>query len=416
MKIENQLSTDRFRNDQGAALISMLLIGTLLMVVGGSLAISTTVSGQAMMESTGETQAYYAAEAGIQRALDVLRRGNAGDPVAFSDVIGDSGFPALITDTNNDLISETPNSSTSYTVSARTVGQNGNVRTILITSTGTGPRGETKVLEVAVSRDESPAAGEGGELAAFMIANTPGNANADISVGNSNAFEITGMDRQQNGDPGYDASLTLDLPAFGVIGQDVNAVQNSFGNRSDQVTGSPSSVGAMGTAVNIPSWLENANATRSYIQNTLRPRAGTRIYNTANGESPTGFGTPSNPKVTFIDGSISINPSLMSGDGGTGSGLLVVTGDLTLNGNINFNGIIMLLGNGRLIRHGGGGGTINGGIVIAKFGTSGDFLQPVTETSGGGNSTIQRNSAWQRTALGLLEPPRTLQIRGISEQ
>ena len=78
---------------------------------------------------------------------------------------------------------------------------------------------------------------------------------------------------------------------------------------------------------------------------------------------------------TFVDGDCTL-------DGG--SGVLVVTGTLTLNGNPNFKGIILVLGDGVLIRNGGGNGDILGGITIAKFGrTSGNFESPTFHTNGG---------------------------------
>jgi hypothetical protein len=401
-------------NEQGAALITILLVGTLLMVVGGSLALTTGMTAQTTMESTGETQAYYAAEAGIQQALNVLRRGDGGDPISFSTALTDP-------DLSTWLASTSLANNTSFAINLTNYGLNGTTRTVRLTSTGTGPRGERKVIEVDISRNEAPA--DEGEYTALVIANTATNADASVEFGSSNAFTITGMDMQQDGDPNYDAALELDLPAIGVQDHDADAVLDALGSRADQVTGSPADIGVMGTSsglsgtapISTPSWLANAEATRTFLSEA-RSKAGSRVYDIDAGESPTGYGTPSNPKITFIDGDITINPSSMSGDGGTGSGLLIVTGDLTLHGNINFNGIIMVLGSGRLIRTGGGGGTINGGIVVAKFDDTGDFLTPTTETSGAGNSTIQRNSAWQRTAMSLVETAKEVQIIGVSEQ
>ena len=74
------------------------------------------------------------------------------------------------------------------------------------------------------------------------------------------------------------------------------------------------------------------------------------------------------PMFTFVDGDC----TLMSG-----SGFLVVTGTLTMRGNTNFKGSILVLGKGVLIRNGGGNGDILGGITIAAFGrTAGGFTAP----------------------------------------
>ncbi len=65
---------------------------------------------------------------------------------------------------------------------------------------------------------------------------------------------------------------------------------------------------------------------------------------------------------------------------------MIVTGNMTLNGNTKFNGIILVLGEGRIIRDGGGNGVVLGSIYIAKFarswpssenGLSHPFLAPI---------------------------------------
>jgi hypothetical protein len=95
---------------------------------------------------------------------------------------------------------------------------------------------------------------------------------------------------------------------------------------------------------------------------------------------------------TFVDGDCTLEG---------GSGVLVVTGTLNMRGNPNFNGAILVLGQGVVIRDGGGNGEIYGGITIAAFGrTSGNFTSPTFNTNGGGNSTVQYDSAALRNALG----------------
>ena len=70
-----------------------------------------------------------------------------------------------------------------------------------------------------------------------------------------------------------------------------------------------------------------------------------------------------------------------------------MTGRLTLDGNFNFNGVIMVLGQGEVYRSGGGHGNIYGAIFVAKFSRAGadtdGFGAPVFDTSGGGTSNIQ---------------------------
>ncbi|MBA3767111.1 MAG: hypothetical protein H0W99_09015 [Acidobacteria bacterium] len=60
------------RGERGAALIMTLLISTLLLTAGGALILTTSMSGTNPLGATAEMHAYYAAEAGLQSALNVL--------------------------------------------------------------------------------------------------------------------------------------------------------------------------------------------------------------------------------------------------------------------------------------------------------------------------------------------------------
>jgi hypothetical protein len=101
---------------------------------------------------------------------------------------------------------------------------------------------------------------------------------------------------------------------------------------------------------------------------------------------------------------------------GSGAGILLVTGQLTLNGNFSYNGLILAIGEGAITKSGGGGGTVNGAMFAANLyhdnpGTSGPGAYPAYTNpialgsslapgipyfgwSGGGNATIQYDSCW----------------------
>ncbi len=72
-----------------------------------------------------------------------------------------------------------------------------------------------------------------------------------------------------------------------------------------------------------------------------------------------------------------------------------------MRGNTDFKGIILVLGEGSLIRDGGGNGDILGGITIAAFGrTAGNFTSPTFLTNGGGNSNVQYDSSALKMGMG----------------
>jgi len=45
-----------------------------------------------------------------------------------------------------------------------------------------------------------------------------------------------------------------------------------------------------------------------------------------------------------------------------------------------------------------------GSILVARFGTSGDFLAPTFNSNGSGNSSIQYDSDWVRRAMAAPGP------------
>src|SRR6185436_18566546 len=102
------------KGERGAALITALLLSTLLLAAGGTLILTTALTGTNAVDSTSEMQAYYAAEAGVARTLNVLR-GNvqsnpAGTKATFRNVVSS---PTLWTATagNSVTIATTPTSS-----------------------------------------------------------------------------------------------------------------------------------------------------------------------------------------------------------------------------------------------------------------------------------------------------------------
>src|SRR5256885_11918457 len=83
--------TSRRSGERGAALITAVLLSLLLLAAGGTLILTTTMTSTTARDSTAEMQAYYAAEAGVARTLEVLR-GNvqsnpAGTHASFHNVL-----------------------------------------------------------------------------------------------------------------------------------------------------------------------------------------------------------------------------------------------------------------------------------------------------------------------------------------
>jgi hypothetical protein len=102
-------------------------------------------------------------------------------------------------------------------------------------------------------------------------------------------------------------------------------------------------------------------------------------------------------KITVINGDAKI-----SNAGGTG--ILLVTGTLELSGNLDWNGLVLVIGNGNLILSGGGNKNIYGGIYVAKTrgpaGTLATLGSPNVNYNGGGTSHLYYDSCKIAQAVG----------------
>lgn len=395
----------RRRSERGVALVSVLLISTLLLTAGGLLLLTTTMSATNTADSAAEMQAYYTAEAGLQRALNVLRSKDipagtmpAGKTVlTFRDIVlnptlnkwipfdgptiddakttlvGTNVFSVLITDPDDPetLLPKKIALNPSYQPSRMN-----------IKVTGYGPRRAKKVLNMIVARG-----GLGGFQAPATITLLGSSSVLPLkplifNTGDSGAVRYTGND----------ASGGAGVSAFAIVPTDVLPTLAGI-EKPQQVVGPPVSVlGPTSPLAGVPptpkpEWLESSEAARKFVygeDGLLTSAVGQNRYFT---QKPA-VSEMSNPKqITFIDGDVNL------GSGDQGAGLLVVTGKLTTNGNTSFKGVIYVLGAGSVERSGGGNGVISGGIVVARFGkTSGDFEPPTFTTKGGGTSLIQYDS------------------------
>ena len=107
--------------------------------------------------------------------------------------------------------------------------------------------------------------------------------------------------------------------------------------------------------------------------------------------------------VVFIDGDLSSTPP------GPFSGILLITGKLTYGGNTGWDGVILAIGEGEILRSGGGGDNPSGAVVAANIDPTPDgpaddrsdwcttapdgFGEAHYEVQGGGNSTVEWCSA-----------------------
>jgi len=414
------------RQERGAALITVLLVSTLLCATGGALVLVTGLSTRTSIDETAEMQAYHSAEAGVQDTLNVLRgnmnpRGSlaantkinfrrAIDPT-FANTSGDAGpscranDPASVcrlsgwlnynyssTGGTSDRVALTANYSPlnglAYSVQVSdpdlTPIANGEPSRLLVRVSGYGPKGAEKRLELIVSRSNFDYA----PPAMLLMRGAEDCSAVHFTIGDSHPKDYSGHDR---------AGSSI-LPSFGATCDSDTTIEvnsddkNTVANPKAQTFGNPS----------LPPWLRSAPEARLFVadQKESAKNQG-RYFTSFDGYS----GSATDPAFTFVDGDCVL-------DGG--GGLLIVTGNLTLNGNPSFEGLILVLGGGHVERNGGGNGDIYGAVSVAKFDMNGNggFQTPYFDTSGGGNSLMQYDSDAVRRALNV-SGPRAL---GIHEQ
>lgn len=115
------------------------------------------------------------------------------------------------------------------------------------------------------------------------------------------------------------------------------------------------------------------------------------------------WGTAQNPLFTFVDGDFQMGPN-------TGYGVLVVTGSITFKGNYTWNGPVIAIGQGQVDLGGGGSGTFNGALLVAKTrDSSGNLLatagSPDINYNGGGTNTINYDHCWAENMISTISTP-----------
>ena len=414
--------TNRIHEQRGAALLTVLMLSTLLLTMCGVLILMTGMTARTAIDSTSEMQAYYSAEAGVQECLNVLR-GNiapnaampAGTQINFRNAVKSStsnlptdaasafpcgncrlsgwlnyNYPSAAADRVALTSSYAPQTGLAFSVLVSDPDQipeaSGPPYRLLFHVTGYGPKGSIKNLEVIVNSSSF----NYNAPATIMMRGADDCSALNFNIGDSNAKDYSGLD--------HAVPSTGTLPAFGAT------CAGNETNEQTAITKGPTVANpqtqTFGNSA-LPPWLQSADSARAFLadQKANATYLG-RYFSSFSGYS----GSDAAPAFTFVDGDCTLSG---------GAGLLIVTGNLTLNGTPNFDGLVLVLGAGSVTRNGAGNGNIYGAMSVAKFDAvgPGGFLAPTFDTSGGGNSTMQYDSSWVRKALDMSGP----RAQGIHE-
>lgn len=408
-------STAGHKQERGAALLTCLLISTMLLGIAGMVILTTGMSATTSVDATAELQAYYGAESGLEATVNVLR-GNVAPRSGMPTGIK-IGFRSALQLNRSNLPSDTstvarlsgwlPYDNTTGRVTPAGANFSYNVTLsdpddfdgsklasdpayiptrLLVRANGFGPRGSTKRMEMVVQKvlfDFKSVA------ALAMISADDNISTMTFTIGDSAAKDYSGHDFATT-DP------QPPLPSIAVTGaQDVPIALDAITKGS---TVEPEQVKLLPRS-DLPEFLQTANNARgflNYMQGVSRSMG--RYYTSFSGYA----GTTTTPEFTFVNGNCNL-------DGG--AGLLLVTGKLTMNGSPNFDGIVLVLGEGNVERDGAGNGNVLGTMYVARFarswptsenGSPHPFLAPRFTTQGSGNADFRRDSSKERTARDVL--------------
>ena len=245
---------------------------------------------------------------------------------------------------------------------------------VVVTATGYGPRGAKKILEATVQKNFF-----NGMSAPATLTLVGASVGAVFEPGSSAAMEYSGDDVVSN----------VIIPPIGAT-NDANL--SLILDKVRREPPHPYNGNVVGTPANVtsemPFWLQSTTNLNSTLQSLKTTAIASGRY-FANGTTPSNVGDNATARgITFVDGDLEL--------GGSGGGILVVTGKLTLIGNFNFNGLIIVTGADGVDRRGGGNGTLQGNVVLAPYNPANlqaGFLAPKYDLSGGGNSGVVYNSS-----------------------
>lgn len=413
------VTAGRREGERGAALVTVLLIAALLLAAGSALILTTSNATGVAGDATTEMQAYYAAEAGMQQVMAVVRRNAAsnpaGTPATFSNLLlpANSTLAPWLTYANvggqqRVIISASP--SLSYTVEAKPLDLDTppgeEPSRILFQVRGFGPRGSVKQMEMIVHRSpydlDPPAA------LTFIGAESGPSMQAGVNPGDQGDFDIG-----QSSDKGYSgddqAGFKTDRSPFAfTVAADRDLAETKFADPESKASTSTDNTPSRTTLISqsaLPPWLRTAPAARAFLEEMRLEAKGSQTPSSSNQSryftaSPAmgNYGTDAHPLLTFVDGNCDFK--------GEGAGLLIVTGKLVINGGATFRGVILLLGQGRLERNGAGGGGLYGALVMGNLDAAGStyLARPVLSTDGAGTSEIKYNSVDVNRAFATLSP------------
>jgi len=199
----------------------------------------------------------------------------------------------------------------------------------------------------------------------------------------SAAFGVSGTDQNKGLNNGVGCSATAtNQPAIGTFDSASASSLATGVNRPGSYTSGSTATPAISNVNSAMGSLTTVNGLNSLVAMVTAAAAPGNINPTT-----VNLGTDAAPVVNVFTGNASVGP-------GSGAGILLVEGNLTMSGNFNYDGLILVIGTGSITKNGGGGGTFNGAILAANTvnATGQTPGSPYIDWNGGGNASINYDS------------------------
>lgn len=281
------------------------------------------------------------------------------------------------------------------------------VTALAILPSGARANPTQKLLQYIIAPDSVPlnfgGAGGSGFASALTLV---GNGVAYTGPGRG-SFEVNGDDLSVSG---Y-IPPTPGVSAIGYTNPGDSAMVAAGANPSSNYT-SPTGIPSIGQ-VTMPSNVQTPSGLDQIVQTitqsadvVVTPPSGTGGVSLVPSSMmvPAGQPCPTTPMTMVVQGALDL-------DGWdhhfTGCGLLVVTGDLNIDPETSWTGIILVIGQGNVTGNRSGNGNFTGAILVAKIRDGSGNLLPdpnvgassVQFSPGMGGNGIQYSSFWSKAAL-----------------
>jgi hypothetical protein len=310
--------------ERGIALVVALfsLMTLSMMAATGLVAASSNL--KATRNYRGATQVHFVAESGLSEALQVIN--GPGVVHLGNDVVNRWGSLW-----GTSARGFGPLGGFRYTVTpVATPGDSANSGRLV--ASAAGPEGTRRVVVANIVRSDVPSTTPG---AIYLATDT-----TTDSTFNGNAFLVDGNDHNYTGGPGPAA------PVPGISTRNDTNTQETIASLDDGQKDNVPGLGYSSGPPIVPSVKTSPAAPTTaqidQIITDLLARPGVVTFNQSNLNGNNTFGTPAAPQITYFSRSDGVT---IKGNGSAiGAGILIVESDLTIQGNFEFTGLVIVRG------------------------------------------------------------------------